>query len=406
MTATDDVVPAYPFEQPQALQPPHEWAEARQGCPVSHVRMPSGDVVGLVTGYDDARALLSDPRFNRRLDKPGAAKTSNTEDGGLFSRENEATSSMMGEGHRRYRRLLTSAFTVKKMELWRPRVQEMADELLDGMIAKGGPLDLRTEFALPLPVRVICALVGAPASDQDKFARWSEVMMTTTKYTQAEVDEALREFGAYASALVEEKRADPQGDLISELTQISDSEDGRLSHAELVQTVVGLLLAGHETTSNMIAKMTALLLADRALYEAIVDDPSLVPGAVEESLRLDPVGGLGIPRFITEDIEVGGEPVPAGTTLFVNLSAADRDERKFTDPDSFDPRRANAQQHLAFSAGPRFCVGQTLARVELQVVLASFVRRLPGLRLRDTPESLSIRTGVVATGLDELWVTW
>jgi cytochrome P450 len=118
------------------------------------------------------------------------------------------------------------------------------------------------------------------------------------------------------------------------------------------------------------------------------------------------VGGLGIPRFISEDIEVGGEPVPAGTTLFVNLSAADRDERKFPDPDRFDPRRSNSQQHLAFSAGPRFCVGQTLARVELQVVLDTFVRRLPGLRLRDTPDTLRIRTGVVATGLEELWVTW
>src|SRR5262249_22274290 len=155
-----------------------------------------------------------------------------------------------------------------------------------------------------------------------------------------------------------EKRANPGEDLLSELTQISDSEDGRLSGEELIQTAVGILIAGHETTSNAIIKMTALLLADRALYEAVVEDPSLVPGAVEESLRLDPVGGLGIPRFIYEDIEVGGERVPAGTTLFVNLSAADRDERKFPEPERFDATRPNAQQHLAFSAGPRFCIGQ------------------------------------------------
>lgn len=403
--STDNVLD-YPFDQPRALEVPEEWAESRAKCPVAHVRMPSGDVAGIITGYDEARTLLSDGRFNRRLDKQGAARTSTTEDGGMFNRENKALSQMMGDGHRRYRRLLSSAFTVKKMEAWRPRIQEMTDELIDAMLAKGGPLDLRTELALTLPVQVICALLGAPAEDQEKFAHWSEVMMTTTKYTQAEVDEARAEFETYASALVDEKRANPGTDLLSELTQISDSEDGRLSHEELIASVVGILVAGHETTSNQIAKMTALLLADRQLYEAILDEPALVPGAVEEALRMDPVGGLGIPRFISEDIEVGGEPVAAGSTLFVNLSAADRDERKFPEPDRFDPRRDNAQQHLAFSAGPRFCVGQTLARVELQVVLDTFVRRLPGLRLRDSADGLRIRTGVVATGLEELWVTW
>ncbi|BBC35061.1 hypothetical protein SGFS_063550 [Streptomyces graminofaciens] len=403
---TGENVLDYPFDQPKALEAPREWAEARATCPVTHVRMPSGDVAGLVTGYDEARALLSDPRFNRRLDHEGAARTSTTEDGGMFNRENKALSQMMSEGHRRYRRLISPAFTVKKMEAWRPRIQQMTDELLDAMLAKGAPAELRAEFALPLPVRVICALLGASAEDQGRFAHWSDVLMTTTKYTQAEVDEARREFEAYASDLVEEKRANPREDLLSELTQISDSEDGRLSHAELISTVVGILVAGHETTSNQIVKMTALLLEDRQLYEAVIADPSLVPGAVEEALRLDPVGGLGIPRFISEDIEVGGEPVPAGTTLFVNLSAADRDERKFPDADRFDPCRPNAQQHLAFSAGPRFCIGQTLARVELQVVLDTFVRRLPELRLRDDPDALRIRTGVVATGLEELWVTW
>ncbi|MEU9339959.1 cytochrome P450 [Streptomyces sp. NPDC048278] len=403
MTVND--VRDYPFDQPKALEAPPEWAAAR-GCPVTHVRTPSGDVVGLVAGYDEARTLLSDPRFNRRLDREGAARTATTEDGGMYNRENKAMSELMGEGHRRYRRLISPAFTVKKMEAWRPRVQRMADDLLDAVLAKGAPVELRSEFALPLPVGVICALLGAPAEDEDKFSHWSEVMMTTTKYTQEEVDEARTEFVTYAAALVAEKRANPGEDLLSELTQISDSEDGRLSGEELIQTAVGVLIAGHETTSNAIIKMTALLLADRALYEAVVEDPSLVPGAVEESLRLDPVGGLGIPRFIYEDIEVGGERVPAGTTLFVNLSAADRDERKFPEPERFDATRPNAQQHLAFSAGPRFCIGQTLARVELQVVLDTFVRRLPGLRLRDTPDDLRIRTGVVATGLEELWVTW
>ncbi|RNG25123.1 cytochrome P450 [Streptomyces botrytidirepellens] len=402
-----DVVPDYPFEQPNVLEPPREWAETRAACPVAHVRMPSGDVVGLLTGYEEVRGLLTDQRFSRNLDREGAARMSTTEDGGMFSRPAQGqVDNKEGPGHRRWRRLISRAFTVKKMEAWRPRVQEMADALVDDMVAKGSPADLRAALALPLPVRVICALLGAPSEDQDKFARWSEVLLTLTRYTQAEVDEAQRDFHAYASDLVEHKRAEPGDDLLSELTQISDSEDGRLSHDELISTAVGLLLAGHETTSNMILKMTAMLLSERERYEAVLADPGLVPGVVEEALRMDANGGVGIPRFITEDTEVSGVPVGAGSTLFVNLHAANRDERKFPDPDRFDPRRENNAQHLAFGAGPHFCVGQTLARVELQVVLGTFVRRLPELRLRDAPETLRIREGVAAGGFEDMWVTW
>lgn len=402
-----EAIPDYPFEQPNVLEPPREWAETRAACPVAHVRMPSGDVVGLLTGYEEVRGLLTDQRFSRNLDRKGAARMSTTEDGGMFSRPAQGqVDNKEGPGHRRWRRLISRAFTVKKMEAWRPRVQEMADTLVDDMVAKGSPVDLRAALALPLPVRVICALLGAPSEDQDKFARWSEVLLTLTRYTQAEVDDAQREFHAYASDLVERKRAEPGDDLLSELTQISDSEDGRLSHDELISTAVGLLLAGHETTSNMILKMTAMLLSGRERYEAVLADPGLVPGVVEEALRMDANGGVGIPRFITEDTEVNGVPVGAGSTLFVNLHAANRDERKFPEPDRFDPRRENNAQHLAFGAGPHFCVGQTLARVELQVVLGTFVRRLPELRLRDAPETLRIREGVAAGGFEDMWVTW
>ncbi|MFI8993040.1 cytochrome P450 [Streptomyces sp. NPDC053542] len=400
-------IPDYPFAQPHVLEPPQEWAENRAKCPVAHVRMPSGDVVGLLTGYDEVRTLLADPRFSRNLAREGGARLSNTEDGGMFSRRNPgATDIQEGPGHQRWRRLLSRAFTVKKMEAWRPRIQGMADELVDAMLAGGSPADLRTALALPLPVQVICALLGAPSEDQEKFAYWSEVALTLTKYTQEEVDAAQQAFLDYASDLVERKRAHPGDDLLSELTLISDSEDGRLSHDELVSTARGLLLAGHETTSNMIMKMTALLLAERERYEAVVADPELIRGTVEESLRMDPLAGVGIPRFITEDTEVGGVPVGAGSNLLVNMAAANRDARKFPEPDRFDPRRENNSQHVTFGAGPHFCVGQTLARVELQVVLGTFARRLPGLRLRDKPEELRPRDGVAAGGLEELWVTW
>ncbi|QYC42418.1 Pentalenic acid synthase [Nonomuraea coxensis DSM 45129] len=404
-----DAIPAYPFDRPTALEPPPQLAELREGCPVAHVRLPSGDVATLVTRYDDARAVMADPRFSRDLSREGAARLATTEDGGLFSRGRSGGAAIRdGQGHLRWRRLLSGWFTQRKMEVWRPRVQAMAEELLDAMLAKGSPGNLTAGLALPLPVRVICALVGAPAEDQDKFAHWSRVMLTLTGHTQQEVDQAYREFDAYVSDLVDRNRADPGDDLLSELTQITDAEDGRLGQDELISTVRGLLLAGHETTSNMIAIMTAVLLSERSRYEAVVDDPDLVPGTVEEVLRLDSTLSVigGVPRYITEDIELSGTLVPAGSTVIPSTPAANRDPGKFTDPDLFDPRRPNVAQHLTFGAGPHYCLGQPLARVELQVVLGLLTRRLPGLGLRDHPSDLRLRTGGISGGLQEVWVTW
>ncbi|MCK2215786.1 cytochrome P450 [Actinomadura sp. ATCC 31491] len=404
-----DAIPEFPFDRPTALEPPPQLAELREHCPVAHVRLPSGDVATLVTRYDDARAVLADPRFSRDLARQGAARLATTEDGGLFNRSRSGPVAIReGQGHMRWRRLLSRWFTQRKMEVWRPRVQAMAEDLLDGMLAKGSPGNLTSGLALPLPVRVICALVGAPAEDQDKFAHWSRVMLTLTRYTQQEVDQAYREFNAYVSDLVDRHRADPGDDLLSELTQITDAEDGRLSRDELVSTVRGLLLAGHETTSNMIAIMTAMLLADRSRYEAVVDDPDLVPGTVEEVLRLDTTLSVigGVPRFITEDVELSAARVPAGSTVIPNIPAANRDPGKFPDPDRFDPRRPNVAQHLTFGAGPHYCLGQPLARVELQVVLELLTSRLPGLNLRDHPDDLRLRTGGMSGGLQEVWVTW
>ncbi len=405
MTTTSDI-PSFPFDK-APLDPPEEWAEFRDKCPVARVRMPSGDEVGVLSRYSDVRDVLADGRFSRDLSRPGAARLANTDDGGIFGRRSTPDVNISeGDGHRRWRRLLSGSFTMKKMEQWRPRIQAIADELVDDMIAKGSPADLMADFGLPLPVAVICALLGAPAQDKDRFAEWSRISLTLTRYTQSDVDRARREFAGYVSALVEEKRANPGDDLLSELTQISDAQDGRLSHAELVQTGMGLLLAGHETTSNMIGKMTGMLLAEREHYEAVIADPELIPGTVEEVLRMDTNAGIGIPRFITEDIEVGGCPVAKGTTLMMLLASANRDEQRFPEPDRFDPRRTNANQHLTFGAGPHFCLGQPLARVELQVALGTMARRLPGLRLRDGADALPLRKGILGGGFENVWVTW
>jgi cytochrome P450 len=405
VTTTSDI-PNFPFDK-APLDPPAEWAEFRDKCPVARVRMPSGDEVSVLSRYSDVREVLTDGRFTRDLSRPGAARLANTDDGGIFGRQSSSDVDISeGDGHRRWRRLLSGSFTMKKMEQWRPRIQAIAEALIDDMIAKGSPADLMADFGLPLPVAVICALLGAPAQDKDRFAEWSRISLTLTRYTQSDVDRARREFAMYVSALVEEKRANPGEDLLSELTQISDAQDGRLSHAELVQTGMGLLLAGHETTSNMIGKMTGLLLADRQHYDAVIADPALIPGTVEEVLRMDTNAGIGIPRFITEDIEVGGCPVAKDTTLMMLLASANRDENRFPEPDRFDPRRSNANQHLTFGAGPHFCLGQPLARVELQVALGTMARRLPGLALRDGADALPLRKGILGGGFENVWVTW
>ncbi|AQZ62881.1 cytochrome [[Actinomadura] parvosata subsp. kistnae] len=398
-------MPNYPFDRDATLEPPREWAELREQCPVAHVRLPSGDTAQLLTRYDDVRTALTDQRFRRG--GPDAARVSTTRDGGIFNRAASGTDMREGEGHLRWRRLLTRSFTVKKMETWRPRVQAMADELVDDLLKSGSPANLSAQLALPLPVRVICALVGAPSRDQDRFAHWSQVMLTLTRYSQEEVEQAYQEFDSYVSALVDARRADPGDDLLSELTQISDSEDGRLSHQELIATVRALLLAGHETTSNMIAIMAAMLLSERERYQAVIDDPALIQGTVEEVLRLDTtLSVIGFPRVAAEDLELGGTPVQAGATVIPCRPAANRDPRRFEDPERFDPRRPNAAQHLSFGAGAHYCLGQPLARLELQVVLGTLTRRLPTLALRDGVDGLRLRKGLLSGGLEDVWVTW
>jgi len=406
MTITNDT-PNYPFDKPAPLAPPAEWAELRGKCRVARVRMPSGDEVSLISRNDDVRDVLGDGRFVRNLIAPDAARLAAVEDGGFFNRQPPLNVNIAyGEGHRRWRRLLNGSFTMKKMAVWPPRIQQIADELIDDMIAKGSPADLMAEFALPLTIAVICALLGAPTEDKDKFAQWSRIIMTMTRYTQAEEDQANREFTEYVSALVEQKRAHPADDLLSELLQISDTQDGRLSNAELVATGRALLFAGHETTSIMIGKMTAQLVSEREHYEAVIADPDLIPGTVEEVLRMDTNSGVGIPRYVTEDAEVGGCPVSKGSTLLMQVSSANRDESRFPDPDRFDPRRPNGGQHLAFGAGPHYCLGQPLARMELQVALGTMTRKLPNLRLRDGADALTMRTGSLLEGFEDVWVTW
>ncbi|WP_437995471.1 cytochrome P450 [Sorangium sp. So ce185] len=402
-TDSSDQVLEYPFRAPNAVEPPEEWAKLRKGCPVAHVRLPSGDEAVLVTRYDDVRHVLSDPRFTRNLSQEGAARITANEGGSAFESEAAAEISA-GEQHEKWRRFISRWFTVKRISAMQQSIESMANQLIDSMVAKGPPADLVSGLAFPLPVWVIAEILGISVDERDKLATWSNAMLTLTQFTQAEVDEAQAEFTEYLMGHIAKKRAQPGDDLLSDLIRAADQGE-QISEKVLMLTAQGVLVAGHETTSNMIAKMVAMLLSDRKRWERLLAEPSLVRTAVEEALRFDANAGFGLPRFITEDIELSGTKVPRGTTIICNMAAANRDEKAFERADDMVLSRA-PNPHLAFGAGGHSCVGQALARTELQTVLSVLLRRLPSLDLAVAPQDLPRREGLLVGGIERLLVRW
>ncbi|MEU8639906.1 cytochrome P450 [Amycolatopsis sp. NPDC048633] len=399
MTPSHTDLPRFPFRAETALAPPAEWAEYRNRCPVAHVQLASGDEAALITRYDDVKSVLSDPRWTRPTPADNAARVADTESGGVFNSEMATVLPQHGEGHLTWRRTLGKWFTAKRMNALRPGMAAMAEQLIDDLVAKGAPGDLKAGLAFPLPVWVICDMLGVPDSDRDRFAHWSDVMLSMTRYTQAEFDAAQQDFGRYMGGLIAAKRAEPGEDILSALLP----EDW--SDAMLIATGIGLLIAGHETTANMIAKMVAMLLADRTRWERLLADPALVRTAVEESLRLDANAGVGMMRYFTDEFEVAGTVLPGGTTAMCSMAAANRDEGAFDNAAEMDLGRS-PNPHLAFGAGAHACLGQPLARTELQVVLEVLLRKLPSLELAVPADELRRVEGLAVGGLRELPVRW
>ncbi|WP_250002902.1 cytochrome P450 [Actinoplanes sp. M2I2] len=376
---------------------PHPaYATWRRDGPVREVRIASGAVVWLVTRYDDARQALTDPRFSK----------TGRNDGHPSSEIERALSRHMlavdPPDHTRLRRLVSAAFTARRIEALRPRITEITDALLDAFPAAGETFDLIDAFAFPLPIQVICELLGIPADDRDAFRRWSNVIVGGVAY-QADFPAAAQAMVAYIKELVADRRARPGADLLSGLIEVRDSED-RLSEDELISMVFLLLIAGHETTVNLIGNGAYLVLSERERWERLCAQPDLLPTAIEEFLRYESPVETATFRFTTEPVTLGGRRIPAYAPVVIGLLSANRDEDRFPDPDDLRLDRAQ-NPHLAFGHGIHYCLGAPLARLEAQIAFGALTTRFPSLRLAVPASELTWRPGLLLRGLFTLPVS-
>ncbi|MFK4212454.1 cytochrome P450 [Streptomyces sp. NPDC030920] len=408
MTAQPDAAPspdsqevlAYPFERESAMQACPVYGHLRENQPVAEVRMPSGDHAYLATRYDDVRTVFSDPRFSRAATlEDGAPRLA------AAPQKFKSLLNMDPPEHTRVRRLVSREFTVRRVAALRPRIQEHTDALLDAMAKSEGPVDLIPALAFPLPVTVICELLGVPFEDRDKFSAWSSAFLATTSRTKEEMLAAQTGLVTYLSELVASKREHPDEGLLSALVSIHDEDGDRLSHEELIFLGISLLVAGHETTVNQIANSVVALLTSPERLAELQADPSLIDAAVEELLRAYPPGDEGLLRITTEEVELGGVVIPKGCAVLPGLASANRDHRQFTDPDELDFHRPS-NAHFAFSHGTHYCIGAGLARLELQIAIGTLFQRFPTLKLAVAPEDLPRPSGMLVHGITSLPVEW
>lgn len=363
-----------------------------------------------ITRYEDAEAvLLDDERFVRdpRLALP-PEQLAEFEAG--FPEALAFVESHMlnrdGGDHRRLRRLVSKAFTPRMIEGLRPRIQEIADELLDSVLGDG-EMELVSTFAFPLPITAIAELLGVPPADRDQFREWSDAFVSPAldEAAQERFMESMGDFVAYLHALFEARRSEPGDDLVSALVAVEDGGD-TLSEQELSSMVSLLIVAGHETTVSLIGNATVALLTHPEQRALIERDPSLLPCAVEELIRYDGPVERTLNRWAAVDVELHGQTIRRGESVIVILGSADRDPERFEQPDTLDLESQRDARHLGFGRGSHFCLGAPLARLETEIALGTLLRRLPGLRLAIAPDELRWRPVPLFRSLVALPVAW
>ncbi|GAA4943341.1 cytochrome P450 [Streptomonospora halophila] len=384
-----------PFEQSHPLEAPPVRRELQERGPIHRVLTAVGDDAWLVTDHALVRSLLDDDRLGRSHPAPDEA--ARTGDSVLFGGPHGDFATERTD-HARMRALLRPHFAPKRMRALRPRVAELTAQLLDDLDRCGPPADLHRALAVPLPVAVICELLGVPVADRERFRTWTRAAADTGDRARSE--QGLADLFGYGLELVARKRREPGDDVLSRLCATEGVGD-----EEAAMLGMSLLFAGHETTVVAIGLGALHLLTEPGLWKRLHEDPGRIDGAVEEVLRAPARPSGGIPRYARTAFEVAGVRVDAGELVLLDTGAANHDPAVFPDPECFDPAR-NAGAHLAFGHGARYCIGAPLARIELHAVFAGLVSRFPGMRLAAETRTLSCDGRAVTGGLVELPVTW
>jgi cytochrome P450 PksS len=382
------------------------YARLRAAAPVYCTRLPDKRVAWLVTRYEDVVEVLKDGRFAKdplNAVSPGQRPNMPWVPG-LLKPLTRNMLDLDAPDHTRLRALVSKAFTPRLVERLRGRIQRLADELLDAAERKGS-LELVADYALPLPMTVIADMLGVPARDRHQFHRWSSRIVAVASARDLLL--ALPHvwlFMRYVHRLLAWRRAHPQDDLVTALVQADEAGD-RLSEDELLAMVVLLLIAGHETTVNLIASGSLALLERPDQLELLRRDPALMKPAVEELLRYTSPVEIATERFAREQVVVAETTIPRGELVLAVIGSANRDERQFEHPDRLDLTR-EPNRHLAFGQGAHYCLGAPLARLEGQIAISTLLRRMPDLRLTRAPRSLRWRRGVFLRGLEALPLEW
>ncbi|MEY8014548.1 cytochrome P450 [Mycobacterium servetii] len=405
-TEIDSGIPEYPMAREAGcpFAPPPDVMALAAAAPLSRVRIWDGSTPWLVTGYEEVRELFSDSRVSVDDRVPGFPHWN----AGMLSTVHKRPRSVFtadGEEHTRFRRMLSKPFTFKRVEGLRPTIQQITDDHIDAMLAGPRPADLVAALALPVPSLVISQLLGVPYEDAEMFQEHATVGLA--RYATGEdTAKGAMSLNAYLARLVEAKMENPGEDAVSDLGERVRA--GELTVKEAAQLGTGLLIAGHETTSNMIGLGVLALLANPEQVPVIRDaaDPKIVANAVEELLRYLSIIQNGQRRVALEDIAIAGEVIRAGEGIIIDLAPANWDADAFTEPDRLYLHRSGADRNVAFGYGRHQCVGQQLARAELQIVYRTLFRRIPTLSLAVPIEEVPFKHDRLAYGVYELPVTW
>ncbi|MGY6656185.1 cytochrome P450 [Amycolatopsis sp. TRM77291] len=404
MTDVEETTATLPLARKCPFSPPPEYERLRRESPVSRVGLPSGQTAWALTRLEDIREMLSSPHFSSDRQSPSfplmVARQIRREDKPF----RPSLIAMDPPEHSRARRDVVGEFTVKRMKALQPRIQQIVDEHLDALLAGPKPADLVQALSLPVPSLVICELLGVPYSDHEFFQSCSSRMLSR-EVTAEERMTAFESLENYLDELVTKKEANATEDDLLGRQILKQQETGEADHGELVGLAFLLLIAGHETTANMISLGTVTLLENPDQLAKIKADPGKTLAAIEELLRVFTIAETATSRFATADVEIGGTLIRAGEGVVGLSNAGNHDPDGFENPDTFDIERG-ARHHVAFGFGVHQCLGQNLARLELQIVFDTLFRRVPGLRIAVPVDELPFKHDSTIYGLHALPVTW